>query len=198
MNNTGKTFPENLTKKSFSAFAIESGKDITRFEGYNKYYKIIFISGPGEIRSKFQLYRFDGPILLFTLPDTHYWLTIFSMTSRSYVCRFNNDFTKNKGLDCLKKKENYFSSNPVLMVEQKDEEFIESIFRRLTEEQTKMFKYKSELAGNKISILTHLALRMSPLKNKTSLATNSPYLRTVSLELLELGFPRHAQTLHFN
>jgi hypothetical protein len=191
-------FIENIQKENFGAYSMQSRNDINQFEGFDEFHKLIFISGSGEIRIENKLYTFEGPVLMITKPGIHSTWSVSNMKSPSYICRYNENFLNHKDLNCLKKWDKHFTKNPVLGIEPNDEAFIRSIFYRLTDEQARFSRYKSELAENKICIITHLALRMMPVKCSTSSALHSFNHSAVSLELMAFGFPPSEQVLYFN
>jgi hypothetical protein len=68
----------------------------------------------------------------------------------------------------------------------------------MIEEQSKSYAFKEELIQNQLCILKHMALRMKPaIESLPTMAGKKPPC-CVSLELVELGFPLAAQSLHFN
>jgi hypothetical protein len=198
MKHLRSVFANNLREDGFAVYTVEERKEKMQFGGRDGYHKIALIKGIGEIRYDSKIYKFNGAVLLITQPGIHCTWTIFHTTCPSYVCTFNDDFIKKSDLSWAKKCDNYFLLNPAFVLGLEEEKFIRLIFGRMTDEQTETYQFKEELVKNKICVMTLLALRMAPVKCETMLASRSPDLSTVSLELVELRFPAVAQVLHLN
>lgn len=188
----------SLKQHGFTTYVVESHRACRHYQGRDTYHKMLLISGVGEIEYGNTSYLFNGSVLVFTKPGVRCRWFLSEAHDPTYICAFNSDFVDSECLSWNEYCEHYFETAPVLRLSSEQETFVRAIFCRMIEEQSKSYVFKEELMQNQLCILKHMALRMKPAKESLSkMARTSPSC-CVSLELVELGFPLAAQSLHFN
>ena len=188
----------SLKENGFTAYAIESHGGPAQYRGRDSYYKILLISGMGEIEYGDSLYHINGPVLFFTNPAVNCRWSLSKAHHSIYICAFSNDFMDSECLSWNEDCENYFAYAPVLHLNADQENFVQAMFCRMVEEQKSAYTFKEELIQNQLCVLKHMALRMTAAKKSTRSAVRAMPSAAVSLELVELGFPLVAQALHLN
>jgi AraC family transcriptional regulator, transcriptional activator of pobA len=188
----------SLKQNGFTTYAVESHGAPTQYQGRNAYYKMLFISGIGEIEYGDTRYHINGPVLLFTKPAVTCRWSLSEAHHSTYICAFSNGFLDSECLSWSEHCESYFASTPVFHLSAEQETFVRAIFRRMVEEQQSAYAFKEELIQNQLCVLKHMALRMTAAKKSVCSTVRIIPPSAVSLELVELGFPLAVQALHFN
>ena len=188
----------SLRQNGFTAYVVESRGALTQYSGRDTYYKILWISGIGEVEYGDTFYQVDGSVLLFTKPGVSCRWSLSGISHSTYICAFSNDFLNSGVLSWIEDCESYFDSAPVLHLNGDQETFVRAMFCRMVEEQKSSYPFKEELIQNQLCVLKHMALRMTPVSKLVSSAACMLPSSAVSLELVELGFPPAAQALHLN
>ena len=188
----------SLKQDGFTAYAVESHGKPTQYQGRDSYYKMLLISGFGEIEYGERRYHTNGPVLLLTKPSVSCRWFLSEANHSTYICAFGNEFLDSEYLSWNEDCERYFDSAPVLHLSVEQETFVRAILCRMIEDQKSSYVFKEELIRNQLCVLRHLALRMTAAGKPvcSPVCVIPPF--AVSLELVELGFPLAAQALHFN
>lgn len=189
---------DSLGINGFTAYLVEPHGTQTQYRGRDAYYKMLLISGSGEIDYDHAIYQIQGPVLLFTKPGVSCSWSLSNSHRPTYICAFNSDFVDSGCINWSEHCEAHFTATPVFILNAEQENFISALFCRMVEEQKTSYAYKEELIQNQLCVLKHIALRMTAAtKSVRPTACVMPSC-AVSLELVELGFPLAGQALHFN
>ena len=197
MPNTNKnarsvsTFNNELKLKGFNVFQIESDSNATRIYSRKDFYKICLTTGKSIIHYADKSFQTEGTVLFFGNPHIPYsWGTV-SSTYTGYTCLFSEDFLKLSDRSESLQQSPFFKigGTPILKITEPQREFLNSIFRKMIEEQQTDYTYKDDLIRNYINLIIHEALKMQPSGNYDQHKNAASRLTSVFLELLERQFP---------
>ena len=118
------------------------------------------------------------------------WETI-STTYVGYMVLFSDDFFKVYDRSESLQNSPLFKigGSPVLKVNEQQRAFLNTIYRKMIEEQKSDYTYKDNLIRNYINLIIHEALKLEPSENYGQHKHAASRLTTVFLELLERQFP---------
>ncbi|MCB0535193.1 MAG: AraC family transcriptional regulator [Lewinellaceae bacterium] len=184
-------FNNDLKLKGFNVFQIEQDENAVRTYSRKDFYKICLTTGKSKIHYADRSFEHEGTVLFFGNPHIPYsWETI-SRTYTGYTCLFSEEFLK-----FSERSDSIFQSplfklggTPVLAINEQQREFLNSIFRKMLEEQETDYSYKDDLIRNYIHLIIHEALKMEPSENYDQHKNAASRLASVFLELLERQFP---------
>src|SRR5919112_4327954 len=188
---TVSQFNNKLKLKGFNVFQIEKDSDATRFYSRKDFYKICLTTGKSIIHYADRSFETEGTVLFFGNPHIPYsWETI-STTYVGYTCLFSEDFFKASGRSESLQHSPLFkiSGTPVLKITEQQREFLNTIFRKMIEEQKSDYTYKDDLIRNYINLIIHEALKLQPSEHYEQHKNAASRLTAVFLELLERQFP---------
>src|SRR5687768_7086178 len=184
-------FNTELKLKGFNAFQIESDGNATRIYSRKDFYKICLTTGKSIIHYADRSFEAEGTVLFFGNPHIPYsWETI----SRSYVgytCLFSEDFLKLSDRSESLQQSPLFKigGTPILKITDQQREFLNTIFRKMIDEQQTDYAYKDDLIRNYINLIIHEALKLQPSENFDQHKNAASRITSVFLELLERQFP---------
>lgn len=184
-------FNNELKLKGFNAFQIESDGAATRIYSRKDFYKICLTTGKSIIHYADRSFEAEGTVLFFGNPHIPYsWETI----SRSYVgytVLFSEDFLKLSDRSESLQQSPLFKigGTPILKITEQQREFLNTIFRKMIEEQQTDYAYKDDLIRNYINLIIHEALKLHPSENYDQHKNAASRITSVFLELLERQFP---------
>ncbi|MBO9201979.1 MULTISPECIES: helix-turn-helix domain-containing protein [Niastella] len=184
-------YNNELKLKGFNVFQIESDGQATKIYSRKDFYKICLTTGKSLIHYADRSYDMDGTILFFGNPHIPYsWETI-STTYVGYTCLFSEDFLKQSERTESLQHSPFFKigGTPILEITDNQRDFLNSIFRKMIEEQQTDYVYKDELIRNYISLIIHESLKLQPSEHFDKHKNASSRITTVFLELLERQFP---------
>jgi AraC family transcriptional regulator, transcriptional activator of pobA len=184
-------FNADLKLKGFNVFQIEADGAATRIYSRKDFYKICLTTGKSKIHYADRSFDMDGTILFFGNPHIPYsWETI-SSTYIGYTCLFSEEFLQQSGRsDSLLQSPLFkFGGTPVLKITEAQREFLNSIFRKMIEEQQTDYAYKDDLIRNYINLIIHEALKLQPTAHSDQHKNALSRITSVFLELLERQFP---------
>lgn len=170
MPNTNKnarsvsTFNNELKLKGFNVFQIESDSNATRIYSRKDFYKICLTTGKSIIHYADKSFQTEGTVLFFGNPHIPYsWETV-SSTYTGYTCLFSEGFLKLSDRSESLQQSPFFKigGTPILKITEQQREFLNSIFRKMIEEQQTDYTYKDDLIRNYINLIIHEALKMQP------------------------------------
>ncbi|MCB0283858.1 MAG: helix-turn-helix domain-containing protein [Calditrichaeota bacterium] len=184
-------YNNEIRLKGFNVFQIEDDGNATRVYSRKEFYKICLTTGKSRIHYADKSYETEGTILFFGNPHIPYsWETLAS-TYVGYTCLFSEDF-----LDPHNRSEGLQNSplfriggTPILEITAEQREFLNSIFRKMIEEQQSEYIYKEDLIRNYINLILHESLKLQPSENYNKSKDASTRLTSVFMELLERQFP---------
>lgn len=184
-------FNNELKLKGFNVFQIESDSNATRIYSRKDFYKICLTTGKSIIHYADRSFEAEGTVLFFGNPHIPYsWETI----SRSYVgytVLFSEDFLKLSDRSESLQQSPLFKigGTPILKITDQQREFLNTIFRKMIDEQQTDYAYKDDLIRNYINLIIHEALKLQPSENYNQHKNAASRITSVFLELLERQFP---------
>ena len=193
-NNTAhpvSDFNSELKLKGFNVFQIESDGNATRIYSRKDFYKICLTTGKSIIHYADRSFETEGTVLFFGNPHIPYsWETI-STSYVGYTCLFSEEFLKASDRSESLQQSPLFKigGTPVLKITDQQREFLNTIFRKMIEEQQTDYTFKDDLIRNYINLIIHEALKLQPSENYDQHKNASSRVTSVFLELLERQFP---------
>jgi len=184
-------FNSELKLKGFNVFQIESDGNATKIYSRKDFYKICLTTGKSKIHYADKSFEQEGSILFFGNPHIPYsWETI-STTYVGYTVLFSEDFFKTSDRSEILQNSSLFKigGTPVLKINEQQLEFLNTIFRKMIEEQKSDYTYKDDLIRNYINLIIHEALKLQPSEHYDQHKNAASRLTSVFLELLERQFP---------
>ncbi|MDF2192157.1 helix-turn-helix transcriptional regulator [Paraflavitalea sp. CAU 1676] len=185
------TFNAELKLKGFNVFQIEEDGQATRVYNRKDFYKICLTTGKSRIHYADRTFDMDGTILFFGNPHIPYsWETI-STTYVGYTCLFSEEFLKqSERAESLQQSPLFkIGGTPVLEISESQREFLNTIFRKMVEEQQTDYMYKDDMMRNYINLIIHEALKIQPSGHVDQHKNALSRITSVFLELLERQFP---------
>ncbi len=181
----------NLKLKGFNAFQIEDDENEVRIYSRKDFYKICLTTGKSKIHYAERSFEAEGTILFFGNPHIPYSWETLSSTYIGYTCLFSEDFLDpNNRSDSLQKSPLFqLGGTPILDITPEQREFLNSIFKKMIEEQASDYAHKDDLIRNYINLILHEALKLQPSENYDQSKNAAVRLTSVFMELLERQFP---------
>ncbi|HEY6955711.1 MAG TPA: helix-turn-helix domain-containing protein [Flavisolibacter sp.] len=184
-------FNNELKLKGFKVFQIEADTNATHIYSRKDFYKICLTTGKSKIHYADRTYEQEGTILFFGNPHIPYsWETI-STTYVGYTVLFSgNFFSLSDRSESLQHSPLFkIGGTPILRINDEQREFLNTIFRKMIEEQNTDYTYKDDLIRNYINLVIHEALKLQPSEHYDQHRNAASRLTSVFLELLERQFP---------
>ena len=184
-------FNNELKLKGFKVFQIEADTNATHIYSRKDFYKICLTTGKSKIHYAERTYEQEGTILFFGNPHIPYsWETI-STTYVGYTVLFSgNFFSLSDRSESLQHSPLFkIGGTPILRINDEQREFLNTIFRKMIEEQNTDYTYKDDLIRNYINLVIHEALKLQPSEHYDQHRNAASRLTSVFLELLERQFP---------
>jgi AraC family transcriptional activator of pobA len=184
-------FNNELKLKGFNVFQIESDGNAVRIYNRKNFYKICLTTGKSIIHYADRSFETEGTILFFGNPHIPYsWETI-SSSYVGYTCLFSEEFLKLSDRSESLQQSPLFKigGTPILHITVEQREFLNTIFKKMIEEQKTDYTFKDDLIRNYINLIIHEALKMQPSENYHKHKNASSRIASVFLELLERQFP---------
>lgn len=184
-------FNNELKLKGFNVFQIESDSNAIRIYSRKDFYKICLTTGKSIIHYADRSFEQEGTILFFGNPHIPYsWETI-STTYVGYTCLFSEEFLKapDRSESLLQSPLFKIGGTPILKITEKQREFLNTIFKKMIDEQRSDYIFKDDLIRNYINLIIHEALKLQPSENYDQHKNAASRITSVFLELLERQFP---------
>jgi AraC-like DNA-binding protein len=184
-------FNNELKLKGFKVFQIEADTNATHIYSRKDFYKICLTTGKSKIHYADRTYEQEGTILFFGNAHIPYsWETI-STTYVGYTVLFSgNFFSLSDRSESLQHSPLFkIGGTPILRINDEQREFLNTIFRKMIEEQNTDYTYKDDLIRNYIKLVIHEALKLQPSEHYDQHRNAASRLTSVFLELLERQFP---------
>jgi AraC family transcriptional regulator, transcriptional activator of pobA len=184
-------FNSELKLKGFNVFQIESDTNATRIYSRKDFYKICLTTGKSIIHYADRSFEQEGTVLFFGNPHIPYsWETI-STSYVGYTVLFSEDFfSASERSESLQHSPLFkIGGTPVLNISEQQRDFLNTIFRKMIEEQQTDYAYKDDLIRNYIHLIIHEAMKLQPSENYDQNKNAASRLTAVFLELLERQFP---------
>ena len=184
-------FNNELKLKGFNVFQIEADSNVMRIYSRKDFYKICLTTGKSIIHYADKSFEQEGTILFFGNPHIPYsWETI-STSYVGYTVLFSeNFFSASDRSESLQHSPLFkIGGTPILKINHEQRKFLNTIFRKMIEEQKTDYTYKDDLIRNYINLIIHEALKLQPSEHYDQHKNASSRLASVFLELLERQFP---------
>ena len=184
-------FNNELKLKGFNVFQIESDSNATRIYSRKDFYKICLTTGKSIIHYADRSFEEEGTILFFGNPHIPYSWETLSTTYVGYTVLFSEDFfSASDRSESLQQSPLFkIGGTPILKINEQQREFLNTIFRKMIEEQKTDYTYKDDLIRNYINLIIHEALKLRPSEHYEQHKNAASRLTSVFLELLERQFP---------
>lgn len=184
-------FNNELKLKGFNVFQIESDSNATKIYSRKDFYKICLTTGESKIHYADRSFNHNGTVLFFGNPHIPYsWETV-STAYTGYTCLFSEEFlaTSNRSESLQNSPLFKLDGTPILKISESQRLFLNTIFKKMIEEQKTDYAHKDDLIRNYINLLIHEALKLEPSQNLHQPANALTRLANVFMELLERQFP---------
>jgi AraC-like DNA-binding protein len=184
-------YNNELKLRGFNVFQIEGEGHATKIYSRKDFYKICLTTGKSIIHYADKSYEMDGTILFFGNPYIPYsWETI-STSYVGYTVLFSEEFLKLSERSESLQQSPFFKigGTPILKITKTQRNFLNTLFRKMIEEQQTEYTYKDELIRNYINLIIHESLKLQPSENFDQHKNASSRITAVFLELLERQFP---------
>ena len=184
-------FNNELKLRGFNVFQIEADGSATKIYSRKDFYKICLTTGKSKIHYADRSFEQEGTILFFGNPHIPYsWETI-SSTYVGYTVLFSEDFFSASDRSVSLQNSPLFKigGTPILKINEEQRLFLNTIFRKMIEEQKSDYAYKDDLIRNYINLIIHEALKLQPSEHYDQHKNAASRLASVFLELLERQFP---------
>lgn len=184
-------FNNELKLKGFNAWQIESDSNATKIYSRKDFYKICLTTGKSIIHYADRSFEADGTVLFFGNPHIPYSWETLSTTYVGYTCLFSEEFLKLSERSESLQQSPFFKigGTPILQITESQREFLNTLFRKMMEEQETDYTYRDDLIRNYINLIIHEALKLQPSENFEQHKNASSRITAVFLELLERQFP---------
>lgn len=181
----------NLKLKGFNVYAIEPAASRAPIYGRRDYYKICIVNGKSNMHYANRSIGWEGTAMFFANPHIPYSFERLNQDHTGYSCLFTEDFLKAADRSESLHESPLFKigADPVFVLNDDQRAFIESIFKRMLEEQNTDYIYKNDLIRNYINLLIHEAMKMQPSDHYFRHQNASARIASLFLELLERQFP---------
>lgn len=180
-----------LKLKGFKVYEIATAVNPVPTFSRRDFYKICLISGKSIIHYADRAIQIDDSALFFANPHIPYASEMLLPDQTGYACLFTEDFLKSHSRSESLQQSPLFKigGTPVFFLADSQKAYIESIFRKMIEEQDTDYIFKQELIQNFINLIIHEALRMQPAEDFMQPQSASSRTTSLFLELLERQFP---------
>jgi AraC-like DNA-binding protein len=184
-------FNTELKLRGFNVFPIETDSHVTRIYSRKDFYKICLTTGKSIVHYADRSFETEGTVLFFGNPHIPYSWETLSTTYVGYTCLFSeNFFSAADRSESLQNSPLFkIGGTPILKIDDGQREFLNTIFRKMIEEQKTDYTYKDDLIRNYINLIIHEALKLQPSENYEQHKNAASRLTSVFLELLERQFP---------
>ncbi|MFL9484127.1 helix-turn-helix domain-containing protein [Chitinophagaceae bacterium LWZ2-11] len=161
---------------------------------YNRrdYYKTVFITrGSGLLIYADKEIHVEAPAIVFTNPLVPYAWENMSDDMTGYYCLFTENFMREKGRSDGLQDSPLFKvgADQVFFLNNDQFTYIESLFKRMLDEQNTDYTYKYEIIRNCVSLVLHEAMKSRPAEASVRYHNAATRIANLFLELLERQFP---------
>ena len=180
-----------LKLKGFNVFQIEGDGNATRMYSRKDFYKICLTTGKSKIHYADRSFEAEGTILFFGNPHVPYSWETLSTTYVGYTCLFSEDFLDpHKRAESLQRSPLFkLGGTPILEIIPEQRQFLNSLFRKMIEEQQSDYPYKDDLIRNYINLILLESMKLRPSERYDQQKNAAVRLTSVFMELLERQFP---------
>lgn len=185
------SFNRELKLKGFNVFQIEADDSSTKIYSRKDFYKICLTTGKSKIHYSDKTFEQEGTVLFFGNPHVPYSWETLSTEYVGYTCLFSEEFLKvsDRSESLLHSPFFELGGTPVLTISEEQRLFLNSLFKKMIEEQSSDYEYKDELIRNYIQLIVHEAMKLQPSQSMDQSNNAAARLTRVFMELLERQFP---------
>ena len=181
----------DLKLKGFKVYEVND--TISKIPTYNRrdFYKICINTSKSLIHYADRGIETDGTILFFGNPHIPYSWEIITPQYEGYACVFTEEFLKaNDRSESLHESPLFkIGGTPIFTLSTEQKVFIDSLFKKMIEEQETDYVFKDDLIRNYINLILHESMKMQPSENFFKHKNASSRITSLFLELLERQFP---------
>lgn len=184
-------FNSELKLKGFNVFQIEKDGETTKYYSRKDFYKICLTTGKSIIHYADRSFEADDTVLFFGNPYIPYsWETV-STTYVGYTCLFSEGFLNVSERTDILQQSPFFKigGTPILTITEQQRLFLNTIFKKMIEEQDSKYAYKDDVIRSYINLIMHEAMKLQPSENFDQHKNAAARITSVFLELLERQFP---------
>jgi AraC family transcriptional regulator, transcriptional activator of pobA len=188
--------PANIQREigDFNVFVIEDcinpAGEVTIQYARRDFYKISLITGDNLFHYADKTLHVKGTSLIFFNPQVPYQWETLSQGNKGFFCIFKDAFF-------VEKLRNKFSDLPMFAIggkpsyilDDKQREFVTSIFQKMVDEIGSGYKYKQDLLVSYVTELIHFALKMEATETLYQKTNANSRITSIFTELLERQFP---------
>lgn len=184
-------FNNELKLKGFNVFQIEADESATKIYSRKDFYKVCLTTGKSKIHYSDRTFEQEGTILFFGNPHIPYSWETLSTKYIGYTCLFSEEFIKSsdRSESLIHSPFFQFGGTPVMQITEDQRLLLNSMFKKMIEEQNSDYEHKDDVIRNYIQLIIHEALKLQPSKNIDQPMNASERLTRVFMELLERQFP---------
>jgi AraC family transcriptional activator of pobA len=184
-------FNNELKLKGVNVFQIEADSNATRIYSRKDFYKICLTTGKSIVHYADRSFETAGTVLFFGNPHIPYSWETLSTSYVGYTCLFSEAFLKLSDRSESLQQSPFFKigGTPILNISETQREFLNTIFRKMIDEQKTDYTYKDDLIRNYINLIIHEALKLQPSENFSSQKNAASRITSVFLETMERQFP---------
>ncbi|MCB0699370.1 MAG: AraC family transcriptional regulator [Chitinophagaceae bacterium] len=184
-------FNNELKLQGFKIFQIEKDENATQVYSRKDFYKICLTTGKSKIHYSDRSFDAEGTILFFGNPHIPYSWETLSTTYVGYTCLFSEDFMQlSERADSLQHSPLFkIGGTPILNITPEQRDFLNTIFKKMIDEQDTEYAYKDDLIRNYIQLILHESMKLQPSENYDQHKNAASRVASVFLELLERQFP---------
>jgi AraC family transcriptional activator of pobA len=184
-------FNNELKLKGFNVYQIESDSSAIRTYSRKDFYKICLTTGKSIIHYADRSFETEDTVLFFGNPHIPYSWETLSSSYVGYTCLFSEEFFKTSDRSESLQQSPLFKigGTPVLKITEQQREFLNTIFRKMIDEQKTDYTFKDDLIRSYVNLIIHEALKLQPAENYDQPKNAASRITSVFLELLERQFP---------
>jgi len=181
----------DLKLKGFKVYPLDA--EASGAPKYNRrdFYKVCTLNAEYIIHYADRSILLDGTSLFFANPHIPYSVELLSGKQSGYACLFTEDFLQTTERSESLQESPLFKigGNPVFALSTEQVAFVNTLFKKMLDEQSTDYLYKNDLIRNYINLIIHEALKMQPADNFFRHKNASSRTTSLFLELLERQFP---------
>lgn len=181
----------DLKLKGFKVYELKPG--INAVPSYNRrdFYKVCLATGRNRIHYANKGIDAEGALLFFGNPHVPYSWEVVSGPQDGMACVFTESFLKaNDRSESLQQSPLFrIDGDPIFFLNEEQEVFIRTIFRKMLAEQDTEYAFKDELIRNYLNLLIHEAMKMQPSDAYFTHRNAPARITALFMELLERQFP---------
>ncbi|MDR3713133.1 MAG: AraC family transcriptional regulator [Puia sp.] len=180
----------NAGSGHFNVFTRDTCYRATPY-GRRDFYKVSLILGTGKLHYADKLIEMNRPGLLFSNPMIPYSWQAVSTEQKGWYCLFTDAFLHPVERQETLQDSPLFKTNgiPVFFVDERQQEEISYIFRKMLEEMASDYAHKFDLLRNYLHLLIHQAMKMQPTDHTEQASGAAARITQQFLDLLERQFP---------